>query len=226
MRKLNYSAYSSGFPVALYESIQRRMGPHQPKHPDLYRHLAGGWNGLQNRSIGCERCSKEYTALFTRFGVAPAQHVRVAQDNALYGFFAYALSAIESWLFAMHAAAAMDQAAAFPMATDGELKAVTPSIVSGRFRSTYAGSSISVVIEKLLSEPTYVEWRDLRNVLVHRAAPGRHFFQPPRATPRDADWIDMGIALDKETLSGRYPWLMSTVDALVQASEEFTAQMF
>lgn len=220
------SPYPNGFPGTLYESVQQRMGPHQPQHADLYRHYAGGWNALRNRAIGCERCLTEYTTLFVRHGVAPVQPVHIAQDNALYGFFSYAQSAIESWFFAMHAVAAMDQPTAFPMATRDDLRAVTPSAVLERFTSTYPDSSISSAMKGILTDRTYDEWKKLRNVLVHRAAPGRHHFWPPRTTPPDADWVGMDLVLNQHTLSSRYPWLMSTVGALVRASEDFTTQRF
>lgn len=218
--------YPSGFPVMLYESVQKRIGPYQPKHPDLYRHYAGGWNAIRFRSIGCETCMTEYTSLFARHGAAPASPVHVAQDNALYGFFSYAQSAIESWFFAMHAVGAMEKPSVFPMVTTANLRDVKPNVVLQRFASTYPKAPIVDAMRAALSDPTYQQWKRLRNVLQHRAAPGRHHYYPPRATPPDADWVGAGIILDQDTLSSRYPWFMATVGTLVQASDNFTAQRF
>jgi hypothetical protein len=218
--------YSDKFPVAKYESVHQRMGPYQPQHAKLYQHYAGGWNAVRFRSIGCERCLTEYTRLFAQHGAAPVAHVHIAQENALYGFFSYAQSSIESWFFAMHAVASMDQPTSFPMATSADLRNVVPSAVLQRFTSTYPGSSISSAMKGVLTDRTYAEWKELRNVLVHRTAPGRHHFLPPRTTPPDADWVGMGLVLNQHTLSSRYPWLMSTVGTLVRASEDFTTQRF
>ena len=222
----NKAVYAVGFPVAQYESVQKRMGPQQPLHPEMYRHYAGGWNAVRNRAIGCQKCADEYTSLFTKQGVSPAQEARIAQDNALFGFFAYALSTIESWFFAMHAVASILHPADFPMTTDSDLKDIMPTLASQRFDAAYTKSAISNAMKRILSEPTYKEWKDLRNVLVHRSAPGRHFFQPDRSTPRDADWVGMGIVLDHDTLASRYPWLTSVVETLVDAADKFTEQSF
>lgn len=222
----NKAVYAAGFPVALYESVQKRMGPQQPLHPEMYRHYAGGWNAVRNRAIGCQKCADEYTSLFTKHGVSPAQEARIAQDNALFGFFAYALSTIESWFFAMHAVASILHRADFPMTTDSDLKDITPTLTSQRFDGAYVGSSISTTMKQILSEPTYKEWKNLRNILVHRSAPGRHFFLPPRSTPRDADWVGMEIVLDQNTLVSRYPWLTSVLERLVEAADQFTSQYF
>ena len=218
--------YSSGFPATPYESVQKRMGPYQPKHPDLYRHYAGGWNAVQFRSIGCETCIAEYTKLFAQHGAAPATPVRAAQENALYGFFSYAQSTIESWFFAVHALGAMQKPSEFPMVTDANLRNVKPGVVLQRFASTYPNAAITKAMQATLSDPTYEEWKTLRNVLQHRVAPGRHHYLPSRLTPPDADWVGTNIILDQDTLSSRYPWLMSTVGALVRASEDFTTQRF
>lgn len=214
------------FPIAAYESVQRRMGPQQPLHPDEYRHYAGGWNAVHYRTIGCEKCVGRYTDLFASSGVAPQQDERIAQDNALFGFFVYALSAIESCFFAMHAVASILAPADFPMATEQDLKQITPKVTIRRFDRRFGGSVVSTAMRQTVSETEYQEWKNLRNVLVHRSVPGRHFFQPPRSTPRDADWVEMGIVLDLNTLDGRYPWLTSVLERLIEATDQFTAQHF
>jgi hypothetical protein len=218
--------YSTGFPVVAYESVQKRMGPYQPKHPDLYSHYAGGWNAVQFRSIGCEACMAEYTKLFAQHGAAPGTPVRSAQENALYGFFSYAQSTIESWFFAVHAVGAMATPSTFPMATTADLRKVNPNVVLQRFASTYPSAPITKAMQATLSDPTYLEWKTLRNVLQHRVAPGRHHFWPPRATPPDADWVGTNIILNQDTLSSLYPWLMATVEILLKACDSYTAQRF
>lgn len=224
MNEGNCSHYPQGFPVAQYESVQKRIAPYQPGNPDLYRHFAGGWNAVQNRALGCERCAQEYTTLLVKYGVSPTPYVRAIQDITLYGFFVYGLSAIESWFFAMHAAAALGLPRAFPMATPRELRDVDPARVLCRYRKAYPDSPTATAMRKFLRERAYREWVYVRNVLAHRSAPGRHFYQPPRAGAPNADWISIEIVLDKDTLLGRFPWLMTTLHALIQASEDFTAQ--
>jgi hypothetical protein len=226
MTSNNKTVYAAGFPVAQYESVQKRMGPQQPLHPEMYRHYAGGWNAVRNRAMGCQKCADEYTSLFTKYGVSPAQEERIAQDNALFGFFAYALSTIESWFFAMHAVASILHPADFPMMTDSDLKGIMPTLASQRFDAAYTRSAISNVMKRVLSEPTYKEWKALRNILIHRAAPGRHFYHPPRPTGRNADWVGMGIVLDQNTLVSRYLWLTSVLERLVEAADQFTLQYF
>jgi len=220
------SQYSSGFPAPLYESVQRRIGPYQPKHPHLYSHFAGGWNAVKFRSIGFESCMAEYTDLFARHGAAPAPPVCADQENALYGFFSHAQSTIESWFFAMHALGAIDEPSAFPMLTTADLRDIKPSVVLQRFARTYPSAPITNAMQAALSDSTYLEWKTLRNVLQHRVAPGRHQFWPPRATPPDADWVGTNIILDQRTLSSRYPWLMTTIEILLKASNNHTAQRF
>lgn len=220
------SAYSSGYPATPYESVQKRIGPYQPKHPDLYSHYAGGWNAVKFRSIGCESCMAEYTELFAQHGAAPAPPVRADQENALYGFFSYAQSAIESWFFAMHALGAMDEPSTFPMLTTANLRNIKPGVVLQRFASTYPNAPITNAMQATLSDGTYLEWKTLRNVLQHRIAPGRHQFWPPRATPPNADWVGTNIILDQHTLSSRYPWLMTTIETLLEACDKYTAQRF
>lgn len=202
------------------------MGPYQPKHPRLYGHYAGGWNAVQFRSIGCETCMAEYTKLFAQHGAAPATPVHAAQENALYGFFSYAQSTIESWFFAMHALGAMQKPSEFPMVTAANLRNVNPILVLQRFASTCPNTAITKAMQATLSDPTYDEWKTLRNLLQHRVAPGRHHYWPSRSTPPDADWGGTKIILNHDTLSIRYPWLMTTIDTLLKACDIYTAKRF
>lgn len=220
------SAYSTGFPVSLFALVGQRMGPQQRKHPDAYRHYASGWNAVRNRAIGCEECARSYSNLFLKHGVAPPQDVRIAQDNALFGFFAYSLSAIDSWFLAMYAVASMLKPSGFPIKTDKDLRGINPTSSSQHFARTFPQSSISTAMGDVLSEASYSEWKSLRNVLMHRANPSRQFYWPPRTTPTDADWIGMGIELDQNTLAHRYPLFTSILQKLLRATDQFTAQHF
>jgi len=216
----------ASFPIVAYESVQKRMGPQQPLHPNEWRHHTGGWNAVHYRIIGCEKCVGRYTDSFAISGVAPQLDEQIAQDNALFGFFVYALSAIESYFFAMHAVASILAPADFPMATEQDLKRITPKVTIQRFDRKFGGNVVSTVMKQTVSEAEYQEWKDLRNVLVHRSVPGRLFFQPSRSTPRDADWMDMGIVLNLNTLDSRYPWLTSVLERLIGVADQFTAQYF
>lgn len=222
----NQSVYAAGFPVSSFESVQERMGPQQRKHPDTYRYYAGGWNAVRNRAIGCEECERSYSNLFLKHGVASAQNVQIAQDNALFGFFAYSLSAIDSWFFAMYAVASILEPSGFPMKTDKDLRDINPRSSSQLFAGTFPQASISTAMNQILSEASYGEWKRLRNVLMHRGNPGRQFYWPPRTTPSDADWIGMGIKLDQNTLAHRYPLLTSILEKLLRATDQFTTQCF
>jgi hypothetical protein len=110
----------------------------------------------------------------------------------------------------------MVQPATFPM---GNLRDLTPEKTGTRLRSAFVGESLQTEICQLTSDPDFKHWKEVRNILAHRAAPGRQF--SIGSEDDTTKWL--GIAVDASTTAYRRKWLAARLRDLVIAADAFTA---
>jgi len=68
----------------------------------------------------------------------------------------------------------------------------------------------------------FKKWKDVRNFLAHRVAPGRKHFL---GGPQDGEtlWLN-GIQIDTFTTASKRKWLAGTLRTLLEAAETFTTK--
>ena len=137
--------------------------------------MGQGFNGVAYRWRTASECHIDYLDLVSEYGEGPPTEVRYLQEKALFGFFTSGLAAIECFSFALHALGAHVSSGRFPI-DDKSLRQVTPTSVSKKYRSQWPNSALSESLSNLVEDSQFELWKDIRNVLSHRAAPPRHHY--------------------------------------------------
>jgi hypothetical protein len=205
------------FPEAPYSAIQKRVSVDlKESYPDSRREFAGGWNGLRYRYLACSDHDREFTLSIERASTALE---RYHQERDLYGFFVNGQSAIECLCYGLHAIASILRPADFPISTQDHLKAIKWHKVAKKFAMVFPGEELTDGLDRLLKSNDFTGWQELRNILAHRATPGRGINV---GGPRDGiiEWSN--IELDKTTTVTRRRWLSQTVDDLLHGADKFT----
>jgi hypothetical protein len=148
---------------------------------------AGAENGIAYRSMAIAQSDESFRASVARpYTMAE----RAEQEQSLFGFFSATISAVETLYFALYAVAAIFDPLNFEYLPTFPRR-VVPLVVSAKFRNLAntlpvappgdspaeelirAATRLSASLDGLLSDPTYEGCLETRNILSHRAAPGR-----------------------------------------------------
>lgn len=212
-----------GFPSEDYEATNERVSSHRSERRTEVGEFVGGWLGVAYRFLACT----EYDAAFRSSvrrpgGDAPPHPERYQQEKWLFGFFANGLSTLESLCYALFAVGAVVRPQDFPFVGPDDWRRVTPSSTRKQFASVFPQDSLTNALEALLSSRELDEWREVRNILVHRSAPGRTIALTMGSGPqqRAALWVQ-GITLDERTTTSRREWLLGELAGLMRAARGF-----
>jgi hypothetical protein len=120
---------------------------------------------------------------------------------------------------------------AFPIQTPDDIRAISRKGTAEAFGKEFPGDALTVALTKLAKDPKLKEWLGVRNVLAHRAAPGRVVYgsMNPNSRAPAPDWkIDPAgpIKIDENLTPPRLQWLVSTLADLVSAADPFTRKYF
>jgi hypothetical protein len=207
------------FPAKLYESVQQRVSVDLGEsYPEPRKLFAGGWNAVRYRYLACAEHDQDFTCSIQQ----ERTHLeRYHQERDLFGFFVTGLSTIESLCFALHAIGSIVKPNEFPIGTEQDLKEITPASTARRFAKSFQGDPLTTALKQLTKSQDFIEWSRLRNILAHRATPGRAIYV---GGPQDGriEWAD--ISLDHEATSSRRTWLSGVVLGLLEATDRFTAK--
>lgn len=215
----NAYKYPEDFNVSAYETVQSRVGPLQKAYPVAYEQYAGAWNAVRYRLRSCVEHDQAFVESIRRAGVAPETEERYFQERELYGFFTTGLSTIESFYYALYAIGAMVDPKNFSITTAQDLKGIKPRLTAEKFARHFSAESIVSELKRVLSDPVYDEWKTIRDILAHRASPGRSF------CPGDsliAVW-KAGPFIDTQTTALKREWLAQNLKGLLKEADLFTA---
>ena len=141
---------------------------------------------------------------------------RCRQERLLFSFFSEGLSCLECSYYGFYFVGAMvDEGSFNPMA---DRRAITPSFVTKRYEARFRNEPLTQSMLDVDQCAEAKEWREIRNVLSHRAAPGRGFYQGgPRSG--SADWMD-GV-LSGDAIRERRAWVGGAVTSLLVPAVDF-----
>lgn len=214
-----------GFPTAVvWRAHERATGALGSDNP-AWREFGGGWNGTAYRFVDCSNHSAAFTASFREDGPAPVPPKRYEQEAALFGFFVAGLSSIEGFVYGMHALAWGTGQGEFAMATDDARRQVSVRLAAERFAQAFPDDDITRELAALRGDPQFTEWSEVRNILTHRAAPGRMIdlqLGGPNDGTRSANW--QAFRLDDRFTDQRLTWLIARLAALIGCAETFVAK--
>jgi hypothetical protein len=221
----------SAFPDYLFQTVAARI--YGKVHSDLpeWEQLAGSHNGVRYRLRACVDYSAEFTQSVQRFGDSPPPEKRYQQERQLFGFFVSGYAALDSFCFFMYFAAAHLQPRHFPTQLPGHIKSISCKSTPPAFAKAFPVEDITTALNALLAEQMFNDWDAYRNVLAHRAAPGRMMYVTAEGDPPGsaADW-KIGYAanpkIDPNLTPPRLGWLIQTLSGLVMAADTFTQKHF
>ena len=97
----------------------------------------------------------------------------------------------------------------------------TPAFVTREFEAAFPRKRVTTALRRVLDDADHRAWKDVRNVLTHRAAPGREHHEGG-ATSGNTYWL--GDLLDPASFAVRRDWLASSLTAVLTDLDTFTAK--
>ena len=221
----------SPFPDAVFEAVKDRIFGTVPGATPEWEQLASSHNGVRYRLRACADYSEEFTGSVRRFGDSPPADERYGQERQLFGFFVSGYAALDSFCFFLHFTAAHLQPDQFPTQKPGHIKNIGCKTTPALFARAFPGEDITAALDALIDDQTFKDWDGYRNILAHRAAPGRVMYASNGSSAPDpaADWkIDSAanLKIDANLTPPRLAWLVQTLSGLVTAADTFTQKHF
>lgn len=217
-------AMPKGFPVEPYESIHKRMVKKKNDYLKSWFQYAWSWNAVAYRFLACTEHDRAFTYSIKKFGISPKPPERYLQEKNLFGFFVTGLSTLESLLYSLYPIASVIKPPYFPIATEKDLRSITPEKTTNKFKKHFGGQNINCILKKLIDDKNYKDWKNIRNILIHRIARGRDFSNGGNHSGK-ALWID-GIPINEYTTSSLYKWLTHWVLIILNEIDDFTSNEF
>ena len=165
----------AGFPVEAYHRIHAVVVAKHTGHAN-YDHYAGASNAVAYRFKAATEYAEEFAESLKRYGSSPAPQDRYQQEKLLFGFFSSGFSALESVFFELFVLGAYVAPEAFPLDTPKDRQQVTPKRTVDRFREVFPNDPIIEAFDGVFEDAGFQGFREVRNILTHRAAPGRRMY--------------------------------------------------
>lgn len=190
-----------------------------------YSHFFSAWGGIAHRFLACGEHHRAYTESFKRAG-GEAQGIELyQQDDALFGFFVKGQSAIECLFYALYALGALIASADFSLLNpiqseqkrNNQRQGIKVLKTVEAYRSAFPTEPLTIYLKSLSDDTDYKDWKDMRNVLAHRAATiGRDLdFSKLEQLPAVTLWAH-DISLAEDTTASRYAWLCDKINEGVE----------
>ena len=209
------------FPFAPYEAIHTQVGNRWSQEA-TYTHYTSAWNALAYRFNGAVDAGAGFQKSLKDFGSHPAPHQRYQQEVALFNFFSNGFAAFEALFYGLFSIGSLIDSQAFPLATPKDQLRVSPSHTADAFKRAFPNDLILTAFVSLFADPTYQRWRDMRNVLTHRAAPGRRVYVGIGADDAPpVEWKLNDLPLDAALVPKHQQELASHLSNVLLATEIF-----
>jgi hypothetical protein len=110
----------------------------------------------------------------------------------------------------------------FSLAAPMARQKISPSHTTAAFQNAFVGDQFITVLDAFAKDAAYLEWREIRNVLTHRTAPGRRMYvgigvddAPP------TEWKLNNIAMDETLVPTRRAALVRLLTSLIDGGATF-----
>jgi len=214
------------FPQKPYDAIHACVNSRQ-RHPESLFHYGGAWNAVAYRFVSCAR-SDEAFASSVRSAQSHAE--RFNQEEALFGFFVNGLSVIESFFYGLYWIGSMVDAILFPVRSGDDLREIQLHKTVEAYITRFGSSPLISAFGRLRYRDSsgnwkntseYEEWKDVRNILAHRAAYGRMISAGVGGGHQVENvWRVRNIPLNDQLTTTRRQWLASTLRELMLGVED------
>jgi hypothetical protein len=211
------------FPVGSYEDVHAAVVARWSTAAS-YQQYSGAWNALAYRFHGAVEAGVKFQRSLRDSGSHPAPQQRFQQEEALFNFFSNGFAAFEALFYGLYAIGSFIDPSAFPLETQKERQRVSPSHANEAFRRAFPSDPILSAFANLFSDPAYQRWRDMRNVLTHRAAPGRRMYVGlGRDDAPPVEWKLNDLPLNGALVPGHQAELARHIAAVLSAASTFLA---
>ena len=213
------------FPSAAYGAVQVCMQDRRPDNEDLWDQYGGAWNAVAYRYLTCAESDEAFTQSIKDSSSAPPAPHRYEQERNLFLFFVAGWSSLEAFCYGIHAIAAFINPEKFPMGTASDHRVINPERTCDRLQVTFPDEQLTKTLKSVLATPKMCEWKEIRNILIHRTHPGREIrVGGPLADPSTSSRWKVGIDIDVKTTSERRSWLSDTLGQLLGDAANFAQQ--
>ncbi len=216
----------------------------QRLHSFEYHHFYSAWVGVAFRFKACATHHQSFMEVFQRTGGTFQNRDLYLEDDALSDFFVKGLSALESFYYSLYALGALictpTQTPSVPPPNQfswldpiepKKLRKITPRGTLKTFKQNFPGLPITAYLARLLADPDYKNWCDIRNVLAHRVATagrtiqhqGLSLFQPDEPPVSVTQWA-FDLPLEATMTTPRYGWLKETINSGLEEVNTFADQ--
>lgn len=213
------------FPIDSYKAVHERVCSNSNTESELWSEYAGAWNAIAYRFQALTDHGTAFSESIRRSGDGPPQPERYIQERELFAFFINGLATIESFCYGLFSIGSIVDSVAFPVATPKDLKLINVERTGVEFKKTFPGKGVTMALERLIDSNEYAKWKEIRNILAHRSAPGRIIYLSSGSPAAAAQW-KIGIPLDETTTKSRREWLAKTLGVLLQDTDDFTKEVF
>lgn len=209
------------FPLGPYEAIHAVVFARWSTAAS-YQQYSGAWNALAYRFHGSVEAGAKFQKSLRDSGSQPAPQQRFHQEEALFNFFSNGFAAFEALFYGLFAIGSFIDPAAFRLETQKDQQRVSPAHANETFKRAFPGDPLLSAFTNLFSDPAYQRWRDMRNVLTHRAAPGRRMHVGiGRNDAPPVEWKLNGLPLDAALVPGHQAALARLIDDVLSAAGTF-----
>jgi hypothetical protein len=215
------------FPAQSFQAVQRIIQPFAQTDNELYAHFAGAWNAISYRYLSLVNYGEIFTASLKAHGSSPPAVERYNQERMLFGFFSNGFSVFEAFFYGMFAIGALLEPKRFPLSTSADQQRVTPKRTIEAYANAFAEDPAIARLSGINSDIAFGEYREIRNVLTHRSAPGRTFYLSigsSEAPP--SQWKIRNIPLDENMATSRRAHVSVLLLTALDAARDFTQSCF
>lgn len=210
-----------GFPTEPYNKIYDVVLATNPTHP-LYEHWSGAWMALAYRYCAAVDCGAQFADLCSKHGASPGPEHRYLQEKALFEFFSTGFSAFECTFYGLYAIGAFVAPASFVLSSERDQQRISPASTKDAFWRAFPNDPILTAFSALFADSEYRRWKEIRNVLTHRTAPGRRIYVSIGGDEDlPTEWKLTSSPLDASIVAMGLDELSRLVTNLVSASSSF-----
>ena len=210
---------SEGFPTQAYEIIHSILTKYKDSHFISWQQFAGSWNAVGYRYKTLTEHDEAFTNSIETFGVSVPQPQRYIQERELFGFFTVGLAIIEAFYYGQYAIGSMIKPEKIPLLSETHFEKVSPRFTAKQFQENFPDELITQRLQSILVSEKFKEWNKIRNVLIHRASPGRAYHHGGDIHNKTM-WLT-GILIDHETTAERKKWITSVLNEVLTPTADF-----
>lgn len=193
--------------IARLKSLMGRVHPTQDK-PDALKDVLSALMGIEYRFSAFAAHDDAFTALIS--DPNNAGETRYLQERELFEFFVTGQSAVECAAFGAYRYASC----VCPEKFTKEPKKVNLEATAKSFGDVYPTEALSGVLSGIADSSEWELWTDARNVLIHRAHPGRNF-----SNVGPTKWL--GVEFGGSFTVQRRRWLAGVLGELLVGMDSF-----